>query len=50
MIVGHCPRNTLNASPEGAGNITKPVVKTIYLVQEGTPLEPSKAPEKKKKG
>ena len=39
-----------DAKEEGVGNITKPVVKTIYLVQEGTPIESSKAPEKKKKG
>ena len=34
----------------GVGNVAKPVVKMIYLQKEGTPVEPSKAPEKKKKG
>ena len=34
---------------EGVGNVAKPVVKSINLIQEGTPIAGSKAPEKKKK-
>lgn len=33
----------------GAGNVPPPVVKSINLIQEGTPVASSKAPEKKKK-
>jgi hypothetical protein len=34
---------------EGAGNVPVPVVKSIVLVQEGTPVEQTRPPEKKKK-
>lgn len=35
---------------EGVGNVPRPTVKSITLVQEGTPVAPAKGPEKKKKG
>lgn len=33
----------------GVGNVSKPLVKSIVLEKEGTPVEPAKAMEKKKK-
>lgn len=42
--------STKQTKEEGVGNAPRPVVKTIYLVQEGIPIEASKGPEKKKKG
>lgn len=33
----------------GVGNVATPVVKTIYLQKQGTPVEPAKTMEKKKK-
>jgi len=42
--------STSKQDSKDEGILSRPVVKTIYLVGEGTPIESSKGPEKKKKG